>query len=239
MLLGELVPKSVALQSPVRAALWTVTPMRVSLRLFAWFIALLNGSGLLVLRLLGIRTAGHHGEHSAEEIEALIEESSEGGVLPATADQPLREALHLSSRPVGELMVPRDQIEAMDIACGGVELARKAAESVYTRIPVYEGSIDHILGFVHAKDLAMHSMGRGVPSDVQRFLRPMLHVAPDTPATALLSRMRETHTQTGIVQDEAGRTLGLVTVDDVLEALLGGVADEFKDAGNGMETKRA
>lgn len=230
MLLGELVPKSVALQSPVRAALWTVTPMRLSLRLFAWFIWLLNGSGLLVLRLFGIRNSDHKGEHSAEEIEALIDESSEGGVLPATADQPLKEALHLSSRPVSDLMVPRDEIEAVDIACGGAELARKAARSPYTRIPVYENSLDDVLGIVHAKDIAMHSMGRGMPPEVRQCLRPMLHVAPETPATALLSRMRETHTQTAIVQDASGRTIGLVTVDDILETLLGGVADEFKDA---------
>jgi CBS domain containing-hemolysin-like protein len=234
MILGELVPKSVALQSPVRAAMWTVTPMRLSLKLFSWFIWLLNGSGLLVLRLFGIRNSEHKGEHSAEEIEALIEESSEGGVLPAAADQPLKEALHLSSRPVSELMVPRDQIEAVDIACGSEELAKKAAESAYTRIPVYEKSLDNVLGIAHAKDLAIHSMGRGMPADVRTCLRPMMHVAPDTAATALLSQMREQHSQTAIVRDEAGRTLGLVTVDDILETLLGGVADEFKDSAEKM-----
>ena len=228
MILGELVPKSVALQSPVRVALWTVMPMRLSLKLFAGFIWLLNGSGLLTLRLFGIRGSEHKGEHSAEEIEALIDESSEGGVLPATADQPLKEALHLSSRPVSELMIPREKIEAVDIACGSAELAKKAAESAYTRIPVYETSIDNVLGIVHAKDVAMHTMGTGMPPEVRSCLRPMLRVTPDTPATVLLTKMRESHTQTAIVQDASGRTVGLVTVDDVLETLLGGVADEFK-----------
>ena len=229
MVLGELVPKSVALQSPVRAALWTVTPMRLSLKLFAWFIWLLNGSGLLILRLFGVRSSDHKGEHSAEEIEALIDESSEGGVLPATADQPLKEALHLSSRPVSELMIPREKIEAVDIACGGAELAKKAASSAYTRIPVYEKSIDNVLGIVHAKDVAMHTMGSGMPPEVRSCLRPMLRVAPDMPATALLTKMRESHTQTAIVR-EGERTVGLVTVDDILDTLLGGVADEFKQS---------
>ncbi len=127
-------------------------------------------------------------------------------------------------------MVPREQIEAVDIACGGAELARKAAESPYTRIPVYEQSIDNVLGIVHAKDVAMHSMGRGMPPEVRSCLRPMLRVPPDTPATALLSQMRESHTQTAIVQDASGRTVGLVTVDDILETLLGSVADEFKQS---------
>jgi CBS domain containing-hemolysin-like protein len=230
MILGELVPKSVALQSPVRAALWTVLPMRWSLRVFAGFIWLLNGSGLLVLRLFGIRNSEHKGQHSAEEIEALIEESSEGGALPAAADQPLKEALRLSSRPVSDLMVPRERIEAVDIACGDAELARKAAESPFTRIPVYEQSIDNVLGIVHAKDIAMHTMGRGMPPEIRACLRPMLHVAPDMPATELLTEMRERHVQTAIVC-ENGRTIGLVTVDDILETLLGGVADEFKTAG--------
>ncbi len=239
MLFGELVPKSVALQSPVRAALWTVAPMRFSLRIFAWFIALLNGSGLLVLRMLGIRTDEQRSERSAEEIEALIEESSEGGMLPRVADQPLRRALHLSSRPVRDLMVPREEIEAMEAGCGGVELARKAAHSVYTRIPVYEGSLDHILGFVHAKDLAMHEMGASGPPEIRKLLRPMLTVPPSTAATALLSRMREAHTQTAIVTDDEGKTLGLITVDDILEELIGSVADEFKSSTAESAERRA
>ena len=143
---------------------------------------------------------------------------------------PVKEALRLSSRPVAELMVPREQIEAVDIACGAAELARKAAESPYTRIPVYENSIDTVLGIVHAKDIAMHTMGHGALPEVRSCLRPVLHIAPETAATAVLSRMRERHVQTAIVHDASGRTMGFVTVDDILEALLGGVADEFKDS---------
>ena len=229
MVLGELVPKSLSLQSPIRSAMWTVTPMRISVKLFAWFIWLLNGTGLLVLRMFGVKNAGHRHRHSAEEIEVLIEESSKGGVLPEAADESLRQALRLGSRPVGEFMTPRDRIEAVDVRCGPEELMKKAAESPFTRIPVYEGSLDRVLGIVHAKDLTIHALGHPDAPALRDILRPALHAKQDTSATDLLSEMREQRRQTAIVEDDRGATIGFITVDDILGELMGDVADEFKD----------
>lgn len=231
MVLGELVPKSLSLQSPIRAALLTVTPMRISVKIFAGFIWLLNGTGLLVLKLVGVKAAPHRQQRSAEEIEAMIEESSEGGVLPESADAPLRQALRLGSRPVGEIMVPRDQIEAVDVRCGPGELMKKAAESPFTRIPVYDGSIDTVLGIVHTKDLTLHALGTSKPPALRDILRPLLDVRADVSATELLRQMRDKHRQTAIVRDERGVLIGFLTVDDILGELMGEVADEFKDTG--------
>ena len=229
MVLGELVPKSLSLQSPIRSAIWTVTPMRISVKIFAWFIWLLNGTGLLVLRLFGVKPAGHRHQHSAQEIESLIEESSQGGVLPEATDEPLRQALRLGSRPVGEIMVPRERIEAVDVKCGPDELMKKAAESPFTRIPVYDGSIDRVLGIVHTRDLTVHALGNANAPALRDILRPMLDIRQDTAATELLTEMREQRRQTAIVRDADGATVGFLTVDDILGELLGEVADEFKD----------
>ena len=127
-------------------------------------------------------------------------------------------------------MVPRDRIEAVNVACGNDELLRMAAESPYTRIPVYEESLDRVLGIVHAKDLARHIMQRSAPLDLRTLLRPVLTAHPDDAASELLSEMRNEHGQTAIVVDVDGRTVGFITADDILEDLLGEIADEFKDA---------
>ena len=229
MVLGELVPKSLSLQSPIRAALWTATPMRISVKIFSWFIWILNGTGLLVLRLFGVSAAEHRHQHSAEEIEALIEESSEGGALPEHADAPLRQALHLGSRAIGDIMTPRERIEAVDVRCGPEELMKKAAESPFTRIPVYDRTLDRLLGIVHAKDLTVHALGHPQAPALRDILRPVLEVPVDLPASELLTRMREEHCQTAVVRAANGSVAGFVTVDDILGELLGDVADEFKD----------
>ena len=230
MVLGELVPKSLSLQSPIRSAMWTVTPMRISVKLFSWFIWLLNGTGLLILRMFGVHSAGHRHRHSAEEIEALIEESTEGGVLPKAADAALRQALRLGSRPIGDVMIPRERIEAVDVRCGPEELMKKAAESPFTRIPVYDGSLDRVLGIVHAKDLTIQALGTTDAPALRDILLPVLEVKADMTATDLLSEMREQRRQTAIVKDDRGATIGFITVDDILGEVMGDVSDEFKDA---------
>ena len=229
MVFGELVPKSISLQSPLRMALATYMPMRLSLRLFTWFIAVLNGSGVLILKLLGMQPSAERHVHTPDESEALIDESSEGGALPDNTGRPLRKALALGARKIGDLMVPRDEIEAMDVSCGNAELLRMAAESPFTRIPVYEGTLDTVLGIVHARDLAACAVRGEAPPDVRPLLMPVLHAAPHDPASEILKRMREEHRQTAIVVDDAGRTIGFITADDILEDLLGGIADEFKE----------
>ena len=229
MVFGELVPKSISLQSPLRMALATYVPMRLSLKLFSWFIAVLNGSGVLILKLLGMQPSAERHVHTPDEIEALIDESSEGGALPDDTGRPLRRALALGAREIGDLMVPRDEIEAVDVKCGSAELLRMAAESPFTRIPVYAGTLDTVLGIVHARDLAACAVRGEAPPDVRPLLMPVLRAAPDDAASEILKRMREEHRQTAIVVDDAGRTTGFITADDILEDLLGGIADEFKE----------
>ncbi|HXW07328.1 MAG TPA: hemolysin family protein, partial [Vicinamibacterales bacterium] len=153
MILGELVPKSIALQDPTRTVRYTVLPMQWSLRIFSWSIRLLNGSGIAVLRLLGIPPTGHRHVHSPEEIALLIAESRDGGLLEPQEQVRLHRALRLGLRTARQLMVPRDRLVAIELSTPFEEIVRVVAVSAYSRLPVYRGSLDQIVGILHIKDL--------------------------------------------------------------------------------------
>lgn len=265
MVLGELVPKSLALQHPTRVALATVLPMRWSEKALSWFVDLLNGSGWLVLRLLRVEPRPHRHLHSAEEIKYLVAESREGGYLRPEEQRRLNEALGLTQRTARELMVPRTRVVALDESMGIDRAVRTAIESPYTRFPVYRGSIDRIVGFVHSKDLAAARLGAGDQPvgesgeaeeaedvveeggkprsvDVDRaegalepLVRPILAVHESLSADRVLSLMRRERGVMGVVVDDFGGTSGIITTEDILSEILGEVADEFKQGGSGPE----
>lgn len=227
MVLGELVPKSLALQAPTRMALWTVVPMQWSLRLMAWFIDVLNGSGRAILRLLGVPESGHRHVHSPEEIALLVAESGKGGLLKPNEQLRLRQALRLGERPARELMVPRTAIVALDVDTPMPEVVRVAIESPYTRFPVYEATIDQVVGIVHVRDVATASVRAGAVG-LRDLLRPVL-VAPATmSADRLLVRLKAERRTMAILIDEYGGTAGLITIDSILDDLIGDIGDEFR-----------
>jgi putative hemolysin len=233
VILGELVPKSLALQFPTQTALYTVLPMRWSLVLMGGFIAFLNGSGLLVLKLFGVQHTGHRHIHSPEEIEMLITESRDGGLLEEDESERLRQALQLTRRTAQQLMVPRPFITALDADTPVEEAIRTALESPYTRLPVFRGSVDHIIGVLHTKDLVgalVEESGEEIASipTIEAVLRPPVIVPAGMHAERLLGVMREQRAQLVLVGDEYGGIEGLVTLEDVLAEMLGDVADEFK-----------
>lgn len=228
MVLGELVPKSLALQYPIQTALSTALPMRWSLWLFSWFIIVLNGSGNLILKLLRTPQVGHRHIHSPEEIDLLIAESRDGGLLEPDEHRRLRQALRLGVPPVRQLMVPRQRIAALNVNSPIDEVLRKVADSPYTRLPVYQGSPDNVIGMLHMKDLVLHYIEQGVPASVEAVMRPIMSVPDSITADRLLSLLREHRTHQAIVVDEFGGVAGLVTLEDVLAEVLGDVADEFK-----------
>lgn len=227
MVLGELVPKSLALQAPTRMALWTVIPMQWSLRLLAWFIDVLNGSGRAILRLLRVPESGHRHVHSAEEIVMLVAESGKGGLLKPNEQLRLRQALRLGERPARELMVPRTAIVALAADAAMDEVVRVAVESPYTRFPVYEDTIDQVIGVVHVRDVATAAAQAGADG-LRDLLRPIL-VAPATMSTdRLLVRLKEERRTMAILVDEYGGTAGLITIDNILDDLIGDLGDEFR-----------
>jgi CBS domain containing-hemolysin-like protein len=228
VVLGELVPKSLALQYPTQVALYTFLPMRWSLTLYSWFTAALNGSGWAILRLLGMPQAAHRHIHTPEEIDLLIAESRDGGLLEPDEQRRLHSALRLGMRPVRQLMVPRLHLETIDVDASPDEVCRKVADSPYTRLLVYRGSPDNIIGMLHTKDLVKHCVEQRGIGSVEGVMRPILSVPESMRADRLQTLWRQHRSHQAIVVDEFGVVAGLVTLEDVLSELLGEVADEFK-----------
>lgn len=229
VILGELVPKSIALQNPTRTAMYTVLPMRWSQRIFSWSIAFLNGSGMLLLRLMRVPATGHRHVHSPEEIELLIAESRDGGLLEPEEQVRLHRALRLGLRTARQLMVPTDRLASVDAATPFPDVLRIVASSPYSRLPVYETRPDHLVGVLHTKDVVTAFVGNA-RAGVASLLRPIVRVPGDMPADRLLAHLREQRTHQAFVAEGDGAVEGLITLEDVVGELLGGVADEFKGA---------
>jgi putative hemolysin len=220
MVLGELVPKALALQFPTQTALATVIPMELSLRLYSWFLKFLNGSGHAILKMFGVSHAGHQHIHSPEEIEFLIGESRKGGLLDLDEDQRLRRALRLASRPVRELMIPRRLMVVIDVDAPPEVIVKTLTTHNYTRVPVYERSPDNIIGVLHTKDfVAAFARSTRMPT-VRSVIRPIVSVAESATAGQLLNMLRRQRTHQALVVSEIG-VRGLVAFGDLLAELLG------------------
>jgi len=220
VVLGELMPKGLALQYPTEVALFTVWPMHWSLWLFRPFTALLNGTASIVTRLFGVRAGSHRHIHSPEEIELLIAESRDGGLLEPEEHRRLHRALQLGLRSARDLMVPRDRLTTLPVDAAWNDALRVVVESPYSRIPVYRDTPDRIIGMIRVKDLAGRYVSEGrVP--LRRLIRPTIELREDLPADRVLATLRDRRVHQAVVVDREGRQIGLVTIQDVLSALLG------------------
>lgn len=228
MIIGELVPKSIALRDPTRTAIFTVLPMQWSLRLFSRSIDVLNGSGVLLLKLLGAQPTGHRHVHSPEEIELLIAESRDGGLLEPEEQVRLHRALRLGLRTARQLMVPRGRLSAIDAAMPFREVLQFVAASPYSRLPVFRGSLDTVIGILRTRDLTVRWAESEQLTSIVPLLRPVVRVPDTMPADRLLAFLREKRSHQALVTDPTGSLVGLITLEDVLSELLGGVGDEFK-----------
>ena len=216
MVLGELVPKSLALQFPTQVALRTVRPMRWSLRLLSGFITVLNGSGNLLLKLFGVPQAGHHHIHSPEEIDMIIAESRDGGLLEPDEQHRLHQALQMSMQSTEQLMIPRSEMYAVDVDLSPAELLARIKGSSFTRLPVYRGSLDNVIGLVHTKDVLAHYLDHGEVPAVEAVLRPISTVFEKVKGDRLLHLMKQKRSRQAVVVDEYGGVSGIVTIEGIL-----------------------
>lgn len=226
MVIGELVPKSIALRYPTRTAMYTVYPLRWSMSLFSWFISILNGSGILLLRLMGVPYQEGHGHiHSAEDIETMI---GELGELKPGHETRLKRAMRLSARPARQLMIPRRHVSGIEVTTPFEDVLTILADSPYTRLPVYRDSMDDVVGILHTKDVVNHYARHGPTGTVEDLQRDVLHVPESTTGDDLLDNFRENRTHQAMVVDEFGGVDGLVTLEDLVTDMLGELTDEFK-----------
>lgn len=229
VLFGELLPKSLALQYPMRVALATYLPTHWSKVLFRPFLHVLNGSGWFILQRMGLQKgASHRHVHSPDEIEMLIVESSDGGLLEPEEQERLRQALRLGRRTARQLMVPRRRVQAVDLDAPPACVVDVVAASPYTRLPVYRGTVDNVVGILHTKDVATHYAAHGRVEALGPLLRPVLRVPDTVTGDRVLALLREHRARLAVVIDEYGGMEGIITFEDVLSELVGEVADEFK-----------
>ena len=247
MIFGELLPKSFALEFPTQTALATIVPIGWSLRVFSPLLLLFNGSGLLLLRLFRVRPSRHHHVHSAGEIDILLAEATvSDSELGKEERRRLRRALRLGTRRARDLMVPRARIAALDIDTPSTEVMRAMADAPYTRLPVYRGDLDHVIGFLHTKDVLLRQMGPaategdggGAPGELVDLVRPIVSVPAQASADQVLVMLRERRVQVGLVVGEKGELVGLITLEDVLSEVFGALSDELKDSLRSRPRKR-
>ena len=230
VVLGELIPKSIALEFTEKTALWVARPMHGISILFTPFIWALNGFGNMVLRIMKIPHAQQSSlVHSTEELDMLVDASYNGGVLNETEKDMLHNMFKFSDLTAKQVMVPRTDMVCIPIDMTLEELNKLAADSQYTRYPVYDDDIDHIIGFIHVKDLYSLAIKDEV-CPIKNLIRDILLVPETMTMDNLVLEFKKLKgQQMAIVVDEFGGTSGLITLEDVLEEIVGEVQDEFDE----------
>jgi len=225
---GELAPKSIALQDPERTALVVARPTEWTLHLFRPAIWALNGAGNALLRLVGIQpTSGHGRVHSVAELRMLVEASHQGGVLQAEEREMLDAVFGFGQLTARQVMTPRTEMVCVSVAASLSQVAQLAAEHSLTKFPVYEDDLDHILGIVHTKDLVRVMQTEHETTTVRGVMRPALFLPEGVRVDDLLLAFRRRRQHIAILLDEYGGTAGLVTLEDLLEEIVGDVQDTF------------
>jgi putative hemolysin len=230
VVLSELIPKSLALQFPTQVALATVLPMRWSLAAFRPFIRMLNGSATSALRLFGVEASPHRHIHSPDEIELLIVESRDGGLLEPDEHKRLRRALRLGLRTAADLMVPLAKLTMVRADTAWTDVVRLVTTSPFSRIPVYRDSPQNIIGTLRAKDLVYHYVIAGAGTRLEHLARPIVRVPSDLPADRVIALLRERRVHQGVVTDASGAVVGLITIQDVIGAVLNTVPPKVDEA---------
>ncbi|MES0361782.1 MAG: hemolysin family protein, partial [Anaerolineales bacterium] len=229
VVVGELAPKSIALQNPEGTSMVVARPTLWSERIFKPFIWALNGTGNALLRLVGVKPAsGHELVHSVEELKMVITASTEGGVVAQQESELLHAIFEFGDLLVRQVMIPRTEITAVEADLPLEQIIPLITESTYTKFPVYDDDLDNILGIVHIKDLLLRMQESGWQNSTARSLvREPLYVPETLPVSALLRQLRDDRQHIAIVLDEFGGTGGLVTLEDLVEEILGEVSDPF------------
>ena len=236
MVIGEMAPKNIAITEPERTALWVAVPFRFFVNALRPVVALLNGLANLGTRALGVTPADERRDaHTAEEIGAMLEESAREGLIGRPKLRLLSGALGFRARDAGAAMVPRTEVVAAPVDSTPEQLEDIVLRSGHSRIPLFEGDMDDVAGFFHAKDLLLVEDDARDASLPRRLIRPMLVVPESRRLHPLLVEMQQRRQHFGLVIDEHGGTAGIVTLEDVVEELVGEIRDEYDVGELGVE----
>ncbi|HUL44608.1 MAG TPA: hemolysin family protein [Bacteroidota bacterium] len=229
IILGELAPKALAIQSPESTALAVAFPLQFFYRIFRPIIWLLNSSANFLLRLVGIQPAsGRDLVRTAEELEHIVAEGARSGVFNKTEQELISSIFEFSVTTAKEIMVPRTEVVAIQDTISRERLMRIVTEEGYSRMPIYKDSIDNIIGIIYTKDLISLLEHRDVIV-FQDIIRPAYFVPDAVKISQLMKNLQERKMHMAIVIDEFGGTEGIVTMEDILEEIVGEIHDEYDE----------
>ena len=225
---GELAPKSIAIQRPVGTALSIALPLRFFYVVFRPIIWVLNGFANLLLKLMGFRVNVGEAHHSSEELQYLLDQGRESGALDTIEHELIKNVFDFNERIVKNIMVPRTKISAIEMNCPGDEFIERITKEGYSRIPIYDDNIDQIIGIVHTKDI-LPIIAKGKELVLRNIIRKPYFIPETKRINDLMAEFQQKRIQIAIVLDEFGGTAGIVTLEDIVEELVGEIQDEYDE----------
>lgn len=242
IVIGEMVPKQIALANPERFSLKTVKVIRFMEIIFKPITALINASVNLILKAIGIDPRENQDVATEEEIRMLLDQGARSGSIERTESAMIVNIFEFDDKEVSEIMTHRINVIALDADSSFREVIYAAASERYSRVPVYEGDIDNIIGILHAKDLLQNITKDGLECleeiekdfDLREVVRDVYYVPASKRTNELLTEMQQNHISIAVVVDEYGGTAGIVTVEDLLEEIVGNIQDEYDEEDYGI-----
>ena len=232
IVLGELMPKMFALERAEALALLVARPLEIFAKVFRWPLWIFNRTGATLGRLIGLKSSLQHAAvYSEAELRQLIDISRESGHLRAEERRLIHRVFEFSDTVVREAMVPRPQIAAISAACSVEDITRAFQQHRYSRLPVYSGSLDNVIGFIHSKDLMPYLL-RPEDFQLEYVLQPPMYVVDTARLEDVLRQMQKAKSHFGFVVDEHGGVEGIITLEDLLEEIVGDISDEHDEEVN-------
>ncbi len=226
--LGEQIPKMFGIKFPLELTLIFALPLKIFYLVFSPFIWLLNKSSNLFLRMVGIKKLNEEDVHTEEELRLILTESEEGGAIKPSENELIQNVFDFDDRLVKQIMVNQTKVSAIDIETRKEEVIKKIIEEGYSRLPVYLGDIDNVIGIVHSKDLLKAVIDNRFKS-IKEIMRPAHFVTERMKVNDLLRDFQRMHVQFAIVTNEHGATAGIITMEDIIEELVGEIQDEHDE----------
>lgn len=234
--LGEQIPKMFGIKFPLQLVLFVAWPLRIFYFIFAPFIWLLNKTSNSFLRLVGVKKLGDDEVHTEEELRMILTESEEGGAIKPSENELIQNVFDFDDRFVKQIMVNQRKVSAIDIETGKEEMIKKIIEEGYSRLPVYLGDIDNVIGIIHSKDLLKAVIENRFKS-IKDIMRPAHFIPESMKVNDLLRDFQKMHIQIAIVTNEHGATAGIITMEDIIEELVGEIQDEHDEEKPDIERK--
>lgn len=226
---GELAPKSIAIQRPISTSIGIAIPLQIFYYIFKPFVWLLNGFANLILKLIGIKPISGHEVHSSEELQLILAQGKETGAIDSSEHELIQNVFDFKDRIVKNIMVPRTEITAIDINTPSDEVLDIIISERYTRFPVFDKSIDNIVGLIHAKDVLVKVRNREeiILGEIMR--EPYFTPESKNVSDLLHELQQKKNIMMAVVLDEFGGTAGMVTLEDIVEELVGEIQDEYDE----------